>query len=163
MKKMMVLILSISVISMFSWHANAESANEVTPAQSEKHAASAVQYRQALLRLVKSNVGALGAMAKDRIPMDAHTIERNALRIEQLSLMMDDYFAVDTREFTLETEALPKIWQNYNDFQSKIEALTQAASNLKNAAQQNKDGTYKANIGQLLKSCKGCHDNYKAE
>ena len=72
-------------------------------ASSEKQAKSAAQFRQALLQLVRSNVGALGAMAKGAIPMDTQTIETNATRLEQLSLMMDDYFALDTSSFDIET------------------------------------------------------------
>ncbi|WJG08032.1 cytochrome c [Aliiglaciecola sp. LCG003] len=138
-------------------------ANAVEPAQSDKHAASAVQFRQALLQLVRSNVGALGAMAKEAIPMDAQTIEKNALRIEQLSLMMDDYFSVDTRKFDVKTDALAKIWQDYPDFQTKITALTDAARTLRVSAEEGQTDSFKANIGAVLKSCKGCHDSYKAD
>ncbi|GAB5382736.1 MAG: cytochrome c [Aliiglaciecola sp.] len=133
------------------------------PAKSEKHAAAAVQFRQAMLQLVRSNVGALGGMAKDQIPMNAATLEKNAMRIEQLSLMMDDYFSVDTRNFPVETDALPGVWEDYADFQSKIVALTTAANELKVAAQQGDESSYKAKIGAIFKSCKGCHDTYKAE
>ena len=103
-------------------------------ANSEKQAKSAIQFRQALLQLVRSNVGALGAMAKGAIPMDTQTIETNATRIEQLSLMMDDYFTLDTRAFDVDTAALPKIWQNRADFATKIDALTEASQGLKAVA-----------------------------
>lgn len=132
-------------------------------ASSEKQAKSAVQFRQALLQLVRSNVGALGAMAKGAIPMDAQTIETNATRIEQLSLMMDDYFALDTSSFDVETEALPKIWKNRADFATKVDALTDASVTLKTAAMKGDESAYKDAIGGVLRSCKGCHDSYKAE
>lgn len=133
------------------------------PAQSEKQAKSAVEFRQALLQLVRSNVGALGAMAKGEIPMDTQTIETNAMRIEQLSLMMQDYFELDTREYTLDTSALPKIWQEFDAFSQKIDDLTMASQSLKEAAMAGKESEYKAGIGAVLKSCKGCHDSYKAD
>lgn len=133
------------------------------PAKSEKQAAAATQFRQALLQLVRSNVGALGGMAKGAIPMDAEKIKTNSMRIEQLSLMMDDYFAIDTRKFDVETEALPEVWENYSDFQSKIDDMTAAAKALNKAAVEGNEGQFKAKIGAVLKSCKGCHDKYKAE
>ncbi|QHJ10353.1 Cytochrome c' [Paraglaciecola mesophila] len=132
-------------------------------AQSEKQAKSAAQFRQALLQLVRSNVGALGAMAKGAIPMDADTIQTNATRLEQLSLMMDDYFALDTTKFDIETGALPEIWQNRADFATKVDALTDASLALKTAAMNGDERAYKGAIGSVLKSCKGCHDSYKAE
>ncbi|MFA3792503.1 cytochrome c [Aliiglaciecola sp. SL4] len=135
----------------------------VTAAKSEKHAGDAVEYRQAILQLVKSNVGIMGAMAKGQVPLSAETLEKNATRIEQLSLMMNDYFSVDTSKFSVDTEALPAIWKDYPDFQTKITALTEAAANLKMAAASGNEGQLKANIGAVFKSCKGCHDSYKAE
>jgi cytochrome c556 len=133
------------------------------PAQSEKQAKSAVQFRQALLQLVRSNVGALGAMAKGKIPMDPTTIETNAMRIEQLSLMMPDYFKLDTRKFNVDTEALPAVWEDSSDFTDKMSALTEASKALKVTAKSGNESAYKAGIGAVLKSCKGCHDSYKAD
>mgnify|MGYP000692650075 FL=1 len=72
-------------------------------ASSEKQANTAVQFRQAVLQLVRSNMGPLGAMAKGQIDYDAEVMRVNAMRIEQLSLMMGDYFELDTRKFSLDT------------------------------------------------------------
>ena len=88
-------------------------------AQSEKQASDAVEFRQSIFKLVKSNVGALGGMARGKIPFDAALAEKNSMRITQLSKMLPDYFATDTSKFSVETEALPKIWQNMDDFGAK--------------------------------------------
>jgi cytochrome c556 len=108
-------------------------------------------------------VGALGAMNKGAIPFDAQTIQTNALRLEQLSLMLKDYFVTDTSGFNVETEALDKIWANKVDFNDKITALTAAASNLNKVAKAANTSQFKPAIGQVFKSCKGCHDNYKKD
>lgn len=155
MKKLMIAAASVSIIAL--------SAVAAQPAKSAKHAKDATEYRQALLQLVKSNVGALGAMNKGAIPMDATTLETNSLRIEQLSLMLEDYFATDTTGFDVETAALNKIWQDQADFQVKINALTEAAKNLNTLAKAGDSEQFKPAIGQIFKSCKGCHDNYKAD
>ena len=133
------------------------------PATSEKQANQAVKYRQALLQLVRSNVGALGAMAKGQIPVDATLVEKNAMRIEQLSLMMDDYFALDTSAFTLDTSAEAKIWTESDKFSEKVQVLQSASSELKSLAASGDADKIKAGIGNVLKSCKGCHDIYKAD
>ena len=133
------------------------------PAKSAKQAKGATQYRQAILTLVKSNVGVLGAMNKGVIPFNAETMQTSATRIEQLSLMLEDYFATDTTSFDVDTAALDKIWENKADFSDKIVALTTAAKNLNKVAKAGDEGKYKPAIGQLFKSCKGCHDKYKAD
>lgn len=155
MKKLVVCLATLSLLVGFS--------SIAAPAKSAKQALGAVKYRQSLLQLVRSNVGALGGMAKGAIPMDAKKIEKNAMRIEQLSLMMADYFVMDTREFNLPTDALNDIWVTHDDFKSRIEKLTAAAASLKTTAQQGDESQFKPAIGALLKSCKGCHDKYKAE
>ena len=72
----------------------------------EKQAKSAVEYRQSLFELVKSNIGPLGAMAKGKAPIDEAVIAKNALRLEQLGLMISDYFVADTQTTKYQTSRL---------------------------------------------------------
>lgn len=155
MKKALAIIIGSAMLSTFSVVAE--------PAKSAKHAKDVTEFRQAIFTLVKSNVGILGAMNKGAIPFDAEAMQTNAMRIEQLSLMLQDYFATDTSGFDVETAALDKVWKNQADFNDKINALTLAASNLNKVAKAGDASKYKPAIGQIFKSCKGCHDNYKAD
>ncbi|MDU0353067.1 cytochrome c [Paraglaciecola aquimarina] len=156
MKKMTIVVLS-SVLFFSAFTAGA------APAKSEKQANQAVEFRQAILKLVKSNVGALGAMNKGAIPFDAETLKTNGMRLEQLSLMLEDYFATDTSGFDTDTEALDKIWKNQADFNSKANDLTKAAAKLQAVAASGNEGQYKSAIGDIFKTCKGCHDSYKKD
>jgi cytochrome c556 len=133
------------------------------PAKSPKQAKDAIKYRQSALQLVKSNVGALGAMNKGAIPINAQTLETNSLRLKQLSLMLEDYFATDTSGFDFETAALSKIWKNQADFNKKIAGLTDAASNLNKVAKAGDEDQFKSAIGMVFRSCKSCHDDYKED
>ncbi|WP_339723583.1 cytochrome c [uncultured Paraglaciecola sp.] len=155
MKKAIAIMIGSAMLSTFSVLAE--------PAKSAKQAKDVTEFRQAIFTLVKSNVGALGAMNKGAIPFDATTMQTNALRIEQLSLMLEDYFATNTTGFDVETAALDKVWENQADFKDKISALTAAASNLNKVAKAGDTSQYKPAIGQVFKSCKGCHDNYKED
>lgn len=155
MKKTIATMIGTAMLSTFSVLAE--------PAKSAKHAKDVTEFRQALLILVKSNVGVLGAMNKGAIPFDVATMQTKAMRIEQLSLMMEDYFATDTTGFDVDTAALDKIWNNQADFNDKISALTAAASNLNKVAKAGDSSEFKPAIGQIFKSCKGCHDNYKED
>tara|TARA_R110001583_G_scaffold28426_2_gene100884 strand:- start:20525 stop:20992 length:468 start_codon:yes stop_codon:yes gene_type:complete len=130
-------------------------------AQSEKHAIKATELRQSILSLVSSNMGSLGAMAKGQIPVDASVAEKNALRINQLSLMLEDYFKTDTSGFNVTTEAKSVIWKEQDQFATKIEALTSASSALLVAAQSKDEGAIKKAIGGVGKTCGSCHDSYR--
>jgi cytochrome c556 len=155
MKKAIAVFIGTAMLSTFSVFAE--------PAKSVKQAKDVTEYRQAILKLVKSNVGALGAMNKGAIPFNTETMQINSLRLEQLSLMLEDYFATDTTGFDVDTAALDKIWGNQADFKDKISALTAAASNLNKVAKAGDTTLFKPAIGQVFKSCKGCHDNYKED
>ena len=95
--------------------------------------------------------------------MDRARIEKNAMRIEQLALMMPDYFKLDTRGFNVPSDALDKIWDNQEDFSNKMANLAEAAANLKQTAQSGEDSALKPAIGKIFNTCKSCHDDYKAE
>ena len=154
-KKAIAVMIGTAMLSTFTVLAE--------PAQSAKQAKDVAEFRQSIFTLVKSNVGALGAMNKGAIPFNVETMQTNSLRLEQLSLMLEDYFATDTSGFDVETEALDKIWANQADFKDKIGALTAAARNLNKVAKAGDTSQFKPAIGQVFKSCKGCHDNYKED
>ncbi len=133
------------------------------PASSEKHAVYATELRQSVFKLLGGNMGPLGAMAKGKIPLDARVVEKNAIRINQLSLMIADYTRTDTSKFDVKTEALAKIWQEPEHFSKNIDLLTVASSKLIIAAKSNNESEIKKAIGGVGKTCGGCHDDFKEE
>lgn len=132
-------------------------------AKSEKHANYTTELRQSIFKLLGSNMGPLGAMAKGKIPIDVNVVEKNAKRINQLSLMITDYSRTDTSQFSVDTEALDKIWQEPDLFKSDTDKLTQASQKLIIAAQSKDNALIKKAIGGVGKSCGGCHDNFKKD
>jgi len=138
-------------------------ASMAQPASSEKHAVYATELRQSIFKLLGSNMGALGAMAKGKIPVDAAVAEKNATRINQLSLMIADYSRTDTSKFDVKTEALAKIWQDPEHFSKDIDKLTMSSAELMAAAKSKDEGAIKKAIGGIGKTCGGCHDHFKAE
>lgn len=132
-------------------------------AKSEKQAERATKYRQAVFSLLGSNMGTLGAMAKGKIPVDAEVVQKNATRINQLSLMIADYTKTDTSGFKVKTEALDKIWQDKKQFADMTNDLTLASAALQKAALSADEMAIKKAIGGVGKTCGGCHDVFKAE
>ena len=63
----------------------------------------------------------------------------NALRINQLPLMIADYTRTVTSNFDVKTEALAKIWQEPEYFSKDIDNLTVASAKLITAAKFNDD------------------------
>lgn len=136
-------------------------ANAATVATSEKQAEAAVEYRQSLYQLVKSNAAPMFGMAKGAIPFDAGVMKTNATRLEQLADMMADYLLVDTSKFDVETEAKPALFSNEKDVMAKIAKFKDAATGIKTAAMSGDEGSFGKAIGALGGTCKSCHDDYK--
>jgi cytochrome c556 len=133
------------------------------PASSEKHAIYATELRQSIFKLLGSNMGPLGAMAKGKIPLDAKVVEKNATRINQLSLMITDYSRTDTSKFNVKTEALAKVWQQQDHYAKDAGKLTKASAALIAAAKTNDEAAIKKAIGGVGKTCGGCHDDFKKD
>jgi cytochrome c556 len=108
-------------------------------------------------------MGPLGGMAKGQIPYDAEVMATNGLRIEQLSYMMEDYFATDTRKFDLKTDASDDIWKNSDDFNALALDMADAAKNLQQVAESGEESDFRKAIGAVGATCKACHDKYKVD
>jgi len=133
------------------------------PAKSLKHAKKATELRQSIFQLLANNIGPMGAMAKGKIPLNKSVIEKNSMRINQLSLMITDYMALDTRQFKVETEALDSVWTDTALLSKKANALTLASANLQKIVLNGDDMAIKKAIGGIGKSCGGCHDDFKQD
>jgi cytochrome c556 len=138
-------------------------ASAMTEASSQKHAQTAVKYRQSVFQLVRSNMGPLGGMAKGAIPYDTDVMSTNAVRLEQLADMMADYLLVDTRKFGVDTDAKDAMFDNESDVLMKIDALRTASIQLQTAVKSGDVSGYQTAIGAIGSSCKSCHDDYKKD
>jgi cytochrome c556 len=59
-----------------------------------------------------------------------------------------------------ETTAAPKIWQSFEDFESKGKKMAADAVQASTAAGQGLEA-FKAAFGEVAKNCKGCHQEFR--
>ena len=128
----------------------------------EQQAQGAVNTRKSVVRLFAFNMAPINAMARGG-EFDAAIVERNARRIATLAPMLPEAFAaMDTREFDLETEALPIIWEEFAEFGQRANNLAQAVTELADmAATGNQAETLRmaGSIGRTY--CGGCHEMFR--
>ncbi|MCH8141488.1 MAG: FHA domain-containing protein [Proteobacteria bacterium] len=90
--------------------------------------------------------------------------ERNARRIAMLATMIPERLgAMDTREFDVETEALPLIWDNLDEIANKAQNLVEAANTFADIAA---GGDQQATLGGLRSlggACGSCHDTFRVD
>jgi cytochrome c556 len=135
--------------------------NQPTP---EQQAATAVNARKSVVRLFAFNMGPISGMARGTVEFDGALAERNARRIAAMAPMLVETFAaMDTRPYTVETEALPIIWDRFDEFQQKADALVQGANTFADiAARGNREETIAA-VRAFGSNCGGCHDVFRLQ
>lgn len=129
----------------------------------EEQAQNAVETRQAVYKLLGWNMGPMGGMLRNKVPFDAALVEQNAHRIASLAGMIPSLFEMDTREFDVETEALPRIWEGKDAFDGKAKDLVAAAEALATTAAGGDEGATRAAIAKVGQACGSCHDDYRLE
>jgi cytochrome c556 len=134
------------------------------PPSPEAQAKTAIETRQGLFKLLSNQMGPIGGMLRNQGEFNAELVGRNAARIQTLSEIIPELFALDTRQFkATKTLALDGIWNSQADFKTKADALTKAAAGVVAAAKTgDKAATQKAGA-EIGKACGACHDNYRAK
>lgn len=133
--------------------------------RAKEQAARAIATRQGALKLMGYYMGPLGGMARGRIPMDTAVVAQNAAHIGNLAPMLSDTFRANTAQSGVESDALPVIWENPEEFQAKIEALIEGAASLSQVAGTEgvEEGAVKGAIGKLGQACGSCHDDFRVD
>ena len=124
---------------------------------------AAVKYRQSVMEAVGGHTRALGAIVKGEVTHTAD-FKAHAAALDGLAAMAGHIFPTAPEgETSVKTEVLPAVWEKPEDFKMALASFSTAAANLAKAAAA--DGATPKGIapafGDLVKSCKGCHDSFK--
>ncbi|GAA0795214.1 c-type cytochrome [Marinobacterium sediminicola] len=119
----------------------------------------AIDYRQGVFSAIKWHFGTMGAMVKGKMEYDAEDFSRRAEIVAQLSKLPIEGFLPGTYEG--ETSALPAIEDDREKFDGGMKALVERTAALAVAAQTGDLEQIKPAFGEVGKTCKGCHDNFK--
>lgn len=124
----------------------------------------AVQAREGHMKTFALHLGALGGMAKGEIEYDAELASAHASELASLAgLAQTGYWPEGTSSAELMgSRALPAIWEDRADFDSKREALHQAAMQLESVAGDGAEAIGGA-LGGVGQACGACHKVYRAE
>ena len=134
--------------------------NTQTP---EQQAQGAVNTRKSVVRLFAFNMAPINAMARGNQEFDAALVERNARRIAALAPMLPEAFAaMDTRAFDLETEALPVIWDEFEEFEQRANNLVEGINELAAVAATGDQAATIRTAGSIGRTyCGGCHEMFR--
>lgn len=96
-------------------------------------------------------------------PVDMAAVAPAAATMARLSGEAATWFRAGTGPEIGKTGAKPEIWQKPDEFKAKLAAWHKAAMAFDAAARSGDPAATKAAFGDLGKSCKSCHDNFRNE
>jgi cytochrome c556 len=119
----------------------------------------AIKYRKSVYTVMGWNFGPLAAMAKGEKPYDKDEAIRRAANLAFVSRLPLEGFTPGSDLGT--TKAKPEIWENLDDFKTKLEKMQGETAKLGEVAKAGDFDALKAQIGETGKACKECHDKYR--
>jgi cytochrome c556 len=118
-----------------------------------------VKQRQSAMTLIGKYFGPLGGMLKGVVPFDANVVARNAGYLDVLDEMPWDGFAESTKG--VKSAALPAAFTDGAKFKQAQDQFRTAVSALVAVSKSGDEAKIKGAIGDVGKSCGGCHDNFR--
>ncbi|MFL5303414.1 MAG: c-type cytochrome [Anaeromyxobacteraceae bacterium] len=130
----------------------------------------AIRARQSIMRVIALNFGPLGKMGSGDVAFNKDVFQANAARVEALWAMNPGQFFVPGSDKPVTgakiatfTDAKPEIWSQHDKFKAAAERTTQQIAGLAQAARTGDEKAMRAAAGEVGKSCKGCHDDFRAK
>lgn len=131
-------------------------------AEDEDPFADVVEMRHGLMLQMATDLGKVGAMAKEETPYDAAVAGNAAANIAAIAsvLSLDQFPAGSEYQKATDSFALPAIWASQDDFLKKVADLNTAAATFQTAAATDLD-SLKAGMEGLGGACAACHKAYR--
>lgn len=167
-------IVALGAMALLSCNAgsdNQAAANGVKPSAETRTGPAAPLTHDQALALMKArhdHMGDLGDAAKNvgktfqSGANDLAVIRQSAATMKALAPKLLSWFPKGTGPDVGKTRAKAEIWQKQEDFALKAHDFELAANDFANAAQSGNMDRIHAGFGGVGKSCKACHDLYRA-
>ena len=121
-----------------------------------------IHYRQSVYRIIYWNYKPITEMVRGKRAFDAAEVKKRAERVAAMSLLLEEAYAQGSDKGA-QTEALPAIWENFDDFKSKLADFQREARTLSQVAAGGDATKVKEQLAKTTNSCKACHDKYRAD
>lgn len=121
----------------------------------------AIKARQAGYYLMGVQMARINATVKGDLPLDKASLQTSAEALELIGRLVADHFPPGSEQG--ETKARPELWKEMAKFRQLQQASQGEAVKLKAAVNSGDMALIKTAYGATTKSCKACHDAYKAQ
>lgn len=122
----------------------------------------AIKYRQSAFTVLSTHFGRVAAMAQGKAPFDAKAAADNAAIAAMAAPLAFAAFGAGT-DMGRPHRAKPEVWSKAADFKAKADDMQAAMAKFGTAGKSGNLDAIKAAVGDVGKTCKACHDDYRAE
>lgn len=120
--------------------------------------------RQEAMKGLGGAMKTLTPMVRGEQPWNQAEAVKAATAINSVAKVIPQVFPAGSGpESGVKTAALPIIWQQSADYQSKAKALEDASGRLLQLAQSGNSDGAKGQFANVGKACGGCHETYRAK
>jgi cytochrome c556 len=120
----------------------------------------AIRVRQSSYYLMGHHMSRINATLKGDAPFDKASLESSATVLDLLGRLVADHYPAGSDSGN--TRAKPEVWKEAARFKELGKASQAEAAKLLGAVQGGNLDAIKAAYGSTTKSCKNCHDSFKA-
>lgn len=120
--------------------------------------AAYVKYRQSVMSIIGTNMGAIGDIAKQRLELPGAVANHAGQMVESAALIAP---AFKRKISQGETDAKAEIWQDWAKFEKAIATFKESARKLQVAAQNGDSAAAGEATMALGKACGGCHKPFR--
>lgn len=120
----------------------------------------AYEVRHSVMHLLEYNTRIINNMYRGETEVDEAAFLKATQNLAALAGMIYDGF--DNQTIVPESRAKPDIWENWDDFKSKGDALIDGANALAQATETGGFEAAKSQVEGAVSTCNSCHRPYRA-
>jgi len=122
----------------------------------------AIKYRKSVMFLIAQHFGRMGAMVKEKIPYNPDVFARNAMLVETLSRLPWEAAMLPGTDAG-DTTMNASVFAQQAKFKEVAQTFETQATKLVSAAQSGDFSASKTQFGEVGKSCKACHSQFRTK
>lgn len=130
------------------------------PATAQEDPADQIKYRQNTMSANGGHIGAIALILRQKVDHPGH-LALHTQGLRAISETLPDLFPEGSDMG--DTEALPAIWENPEDFQATIEQSQEAVAAFAAAVEADDQEAILPAFKKVGDSCKACHDDFRKE
>ena len=123
----------------------------------------AIEYRQAVYKVVAGNFGPLSQVAQGKAEFKSESATKQATRLSQIATFVGDAYPDISKEG--KTRALPAIWTNRKEFDQIVADFATHTKTLADVVENSSSAgdELKAAVAAVGNDCKACHDKFRSK